>query len=199
MVAITGSLAMNNAESGSDLDYLVVTSPDRLWLARAMVVLLVHLAALRGDRICPNYFLSENVLALPEQNIFTAHELVQMVPITGGETYTRMRQLNPWINQYLPNAGECFQSDMYLRAMLPLVESRSSFQSIGEDLLHSPFGSALEAWEMRRKLNKFEPLSVEHPEACFGPDWCKGHVDDHEGRTLQTFAERLELFERMSL
>jgi len=48
MVAITGSLAMNNVENNPDIDYLVVTVGGRLWMVRAMVLAAARLAALHG-------------------------------------------------------------------------------------------------------------------------------------------------------
>src|SRR5205085_8843103 len=90
MVAVTGALAMDNIADG-DVDYLVVTEPGRLWLCRALIVGLVRVAALRGTELCPNYFLSERALVLHERNLFIAHEVAQMVPVAGLETYQRMR------------------------------------------------------------------------------------------------------------
>jgi hypothetical protein len=83
MVAVTGALAVNNVDRRVDLDYLVVTEPGRLWLCRALVILLVRWALLRGGVICPNYFISTSALSIAERSLYTAHELAQMVPISG--------------------------------------------------------------------------------------------------------------------
>ncbi len=64
LVAITGSIAAENADEDSDLDYLIVTAPGRVWLARSMTMLVVRLASMRGVTLCPNYLLSESVTVL---------------------------------------------------------------------------------------------------------------------------------------
>jgi hypothetical protein len=43
LVAVTGTLAVNNMELGEDIDYLIVTAPQRVWLARLLAVAFVHL------------------------------------------------------------------------------------------------------------------------------------------------------------
>src|SRR5512142_725449 len=82
MVAITGGLAMENARDG-DSDYFLVTAPGRVWLVRGMAVALVRIARLFGDHLCPNLLLSTNALALSDQNLYTAHEIIQMIPLYG--------------------------------------------------------------------------------------------------------------------
>ena len=186
MVAVTGALAMDNMADG-DIDYLVVTEPGRLWLCRALIVGMVRLAGLKGTELCPNYFLSERALALDEQNLFTAHEIAQMVPLTGVETYHRLRGLNRWTRTYLPNA----EGAPHRIAAVDPPRRR-----ILESALRSRVCSPLERWEMRRKIRKLDQRRNGHAEAAFGPDWCKGHFGDHGQVTLARYAERLRALEQ---
>src|SRR5438445_6664714 len=184
MVAVTGALAMDNVADG-DIDYLVITEPGRLWLCRAIVVGLVRTAALRGVALCPHSFLSERALALDERNLFTAHEVAQMVPLTGIQTYQRMRTLNRWTDTYLPNAGG------HPRRLAPVEPRPRRPRRILESTLRCRLASPFERWETARTVRKLGQRSNGHAEAAFGPDWCKGHFGDHGQLTLSRYDERL--------
>lgn len=187
MVALTGALAVDNVAAGDDLDYLVVTAPGRLWVCRAGVILLVRRAALSGDTVCPNYFLAESALGYERPNLYAAHEMTQMVPLAGMVVYRRMLRLNPWVADYLPNAE--------LPPRKPVVRGdlcgHSGARAAAEALLDTSLGARLESWEMARKIRKFDRQNGSSGEVGFCADWCKGHFDGHERRTLSAYAERL--------
>jgi hypothetical protein len=189
MVAVTGALAMDNV-ADADIDYIVVTEPGRLWLCRALVVGLVRTAAVRGTTLCPNYFLSENALELAERNLFTAHEVAQMVPLTGSATYQRMRALNRWTDTYLPNAGGP------PHRVAPVEPTSRRTRRLVESALRSRLGAPLEGWEMARKMRKLGERGDGHVEAAFGPDWCKGHFGDHGQLTLARYEERINALDQ---
>jgi hypothetical protein len=210
MVAVSGALTMDNMEADTDIDFFIVTEPGRLWSSRAMVVAVVQVAARNGHTICPNYFLSRQCLALPKRNLFTAHELAQMVPIYGLDVYYRMCHLNSWAYRFLPNA---FAAEVDTARHDALPEPAPAGRSRGwwrfpraaaEAALRTSAGGWIESWEMRRKVRKFTGQlatagggSVDAPltaaaEVDFGPDRCKGHFDRHGQTTLAAFRERLK-------
>jgi hypothetical protein len=160
-----------------------------LWLCRALIVAVVRLAAMRGIELCPNYFLSERALALSERNLFTAHEVGQMVPLSGPTSYQQMRDLNGWTYAYLPNAGGP------PRRMTASEATPHLTNKLVEGTLRSGLCSPLERWEMTRKIRKLGSQGTGHAEAAFGPDWCKGHFGDHGQATLARYAERLQALE----
>lgn len=186
MVAITGSLAVNNVEPPGDIDYLVVTEHGRLWSCRAWTILLVRLAARRGIHLCPNYFLSERHLQFEEQNLYTAHELTQMVPVSGLSIYRQMRQLNAWTADFLPNAAGIPDSPSTNKPHTVKHNIKRLPTTIAESLLRTPAGSWVEQWEMERKIRKFSRLNG-GDESAFSADWCKGHFDGHRRRVLDEF------------
>jgi hypothetical protein len=198
MVAVTGALAVNNSGPGDDIDYLVVTEPGRLWLARAFTILLVKRAARRGDLICPNYFISDQALALPERDLFTAHELAQMAPLAGFDVYQHMLALNTWAGDFLPNMRPAQRAAFE-------KPKRSLSTRIAELLLRTPPGGWLERWEMTRKqarfsrqLTSFEGVleGLNEPElyyeVAFSAQRCKGHFNMHGRRTMQNYGAHLE-------
>jgi hypothetical protein len=187
MVAVTGALAVNNVDTSADIDYLIVTKPGRLWLCRALIIAVVRFAAMIRVRLCPNYILSENAFVFPNPSLYAAHELVQMVPISGMNTYHLIRSMNEWTQQYLPNA----EGVPALHKSSAYEPDQTAWRSISERILQNPFLEKVEMWEMRRKIMKFEKLDLTHIEATFARDWCKGHFDAHGIQTVFSYHERL--------
>jgi hypothetical protein len=189
MVALTGALAMRNvADDDDDLDYIVVTTPGRVWIARAFAIVLVRLARLRGVEICPNYVLAETALQQERQNIFLAHEVVQMVPLYGYELYRRFRAANVWVDRSLPNARDTFYSE----PERPASRLWRWVKLALEILLGGTVGDWLERWEYHRKLQRFAPeMQKPHSSARLDETQIKGHFDDHGHPALQQYFKRL--------
>src|SRR6266852_977870 len=104
LVGVTGALAMNNARPDDDVDLFILVRPGRLWLCRLLVLGVVRLAARRGYVLCPNFLLSTDHLRLSVRNLFTAHEVVQMVPLEPSPWYGAFLEANGWVRDLLPNA-----------------------------------------------------------------------------------------------
>jgi hypothetical protein len=188
MVAVTGSLAMSNAEEGKDIDYMIVTAPNHLWSTRALSLLIVRFAKLESVNLCPNYLITTNVLELEERSLYIAHELAQMIPLSGMEIYDEMHRLNDWMVDYLPNAFTVPETPPNVK----LVQKHSLLQKALEMLFRLPFANWFENWEMKRKIVRLtheQSLSVE---SFFSADVCKGHVDRHGESVVTALAVRLQ-------
>jgi hypothetical protein len=188
MVSVTGSLAMNNVISPrDDIDLMIVTAGNRVWLARGLVILIVHLARRSGVEICPNYVVAENHLELDESSLFAAHELAQLVPLYGSAMYHRLLKCNAWMIDYLPNA----QPHRAVPSALAPASCRA--QRWMESVLGGHLGDAVERWERERKMPRLRQIAERKggTGTIFAPDLCKGHVDDHANAVRQRFAQRL--------
>jgi len=188
MVALTGALAAGNpANPGDDFDYLLVTTPGRVWIARAFAILIVRFVRLRGDTVCPNYVLSCQQLVQKQQDVFMAREIVQMKPIFGEGIYQELRQANNWTQNLLPNADAPFQSLGFIQ----LSPIGRRIKALTERMLSGSWGTWLENWEYKRKAQKFAEKKTEESNALIDTQHIKGHFQDHRKAILDQYCERL--------
>lgn len=114
MIGVTGALAMNNCKENDDIDLMIVTSINSLWLTRILIILLCPVFGIMrrkvkdkkfNNKICFNLFLEENHLEIQPESLFLAHEIVQAKPIFDkGNIYERFIKENNWVKKFLPNA-----------------------------------------------------------------------------------------------
>ncbi len=184
MVAVTGSLAMDNTEEGNDVDLMLVATPGRLWTVRALAVLVTRLAKPTGVRLCPNYVVTTDALEFHERSLYGAHEVTQMIPLAGADIYERIRSLNAWTNEFLPNAKGAPERP---REAGPSAQLQPRLEAALSRLPLQWF----EAWEMDRKIRKLSRQMPSNPEAYFSANVCKGHADRHGRRTELLLRQRL--------
>jgi hypothetical protein len=99
-LALTGSAAAGAAGPTADVDLLVVVAEGRLGTAFLMLGSLARLT--RGRLLCPNYYVSEARLAMPNGNLYAARELAQARALAGAAA--GLHDANPWLAQTFPNA-----------------------------------------------------------------------------------------------
>ena len=103
-VCISGSLSKNYFDENADVDFFIVTKPERLWLCRSLLVGFKKVFLLNSRKyFCVNYFVSNDNLTIPDQNIFTATEIASLIPVNNQIEYTRFIAQNKWIYGLLPN------------------------------------------------------------------------------------------------
>jgi len=191
MVAVTGALAMDNAQADDDIDYLIVTAPGRVWLARACAIVLVRVARLLRVQLCPNYLLASTALEQEQHDLFIAHELAQMTPLTGRALYWEMRAANRWADDYLPNATTLPRLEPDLT---PGAGGRA-LQGFLEWLLGGGVADRLEHWEQQRKTQRFEAeLKKPGSAARLDEQHIQGHFNDYGFRTLAAYREHCKRY-----
>jgi hypothetical protein len=103
-VMVSGSLSKNYMDDKSDLDFFIITSPGRLWVARTLLVLYKKIILSNSHKhFCVNYFIDSDHLEIDEKNIFTATELATLLPLCGNEYYNDLFKQNRWLKDFLPN------------------------------------------------------------------------------------------------
>ncbi|WP_053991052.1 nucleotidyltransferase domain-containing protein [Mangrovimonas sp. TPBH4] len=103
-VSLSGSLSKGYYDDDGDIDFFIITKPNRLWIARTLLILYKKLFLLNSRKyFCVNYFISNDNLLIEEQNRFTATELLTLIPITGKKCFKKFVATNAWAKTYLPN------------------------------------------------------------------------------------------------
>jgi len=108
MIGVTGALAMKNATAKSDLDLLIVLKHGKIWTGRTLVTLFLHIIGKRRhgtkivDRICLNFFITDDSLEIITKDLFSANEYMFLFPLYGWKTYKRFQIRNQWIKSMKP-------------------------------------------------------------------------------------------------
>lgn len=157
MVAVTGTVAMKNAEGKSDLDLLIVLSHGRLFIGRTLVTALVHIMGKRrhagkiADRVCLNCFLTGLSLESRLKDAFSASEYFFIRPLFGQKTFLQFKEENGWIGEFKNNFPQAANTSLkalpengfsaWVRKRLEKIFNRKFFDLIEE---------GLEKWQTRR-------------------------------------------------
>lgn len=185
MVAITGSLAMLNLSKGADMDYMLITQPNRLWIARAFAVTFGRLMRLFGYTICVNLLLSDRALAWPLHDLYSAREMCQMIPITGMDMYRRLRAENTWTESILPNS-----TLQPVNLKVKIDDRESALQKLLELALRGNLGDSFERWVMKFQLQHIAQRG-QSEETNFSVDICQGNFHNHRKWAGEFFHQRL--------
>jgi hypothetical protein len=152
---------------------------------------MVRFGRWRGVYLCPNYILTENVLYFEENNLFTAREMLQMIPLYGQKFYLKMRQINTWVTDYLPQG-----SGLNLEKINDRLSSSQAFlKKLGEFVLGGFAGDLLEKLLQKIQITKHTRLAEKYgalDKVIFTADTCKGHYDGHHQKTMHAYRQRLQ-------
>lgn len=102
-VLITGSLSKQSASPGSDIDFLLVVAPGRVWTVKlALQAFRKSIPAAARESLCTNYILAEDALSIPAKSMYTAIELATALPMHGPAACTALLAENPWARRFVP-------------------------------------------------------------------------------------------------
>jgi predicted nucleotidyltransferase len=156
-IGISGSLSKNFADEDADIDFFIITAPNRLWIARTIMHLVKKLSFLAGkqDWLCMNYYIDETALEISEKNIFTATELITLLPAYGNGTITSFFEKNEWAASYYPNYSLKLKS----------IESRffsSGVKDFFEKILNNRAGDRLDSYLMKLTSKRWQTKTQQH-------------------------------------
>lgn len=129
-IFISGQLCRYIADRNSDIDYFIVTQPNRLWIVRCIFVLFRRIILLNNRKyFCVNYYVTSDNLKIQERNPYVACEVASVKPMFNSELFEEFMQDNTWVSDYFPNFS---MSRIEIREG---VEKNSKIQKILESCL----------------------------------------------------------------
>ena len=189
-IGISGALSLENSNKDDDIDLFVITSKGSLWLTRlAIIILLLLMGRYRrrnqrkvSDKICLNMLIDESALSfhINRQNLYTAHETVQMMPaFERGGTYNKFISANKWVGKFLPNAFHRGTKRNYTRkyaeSFISVVLRLSAIEKVAKKL---------QIWYMKKQMTN-ETISS---------NMLAFHPFDYKEKVLREYKKRLKLY-----
>jgi predicted nucleotidyltransferase len=137
MIGVTGALAMKNAKISSDWDLLVAFQQGKIWTGRTLMTLFLHFIGKRrhgekiSDRVCLNFFVTDQTLEVITKDLFSASEYMFMFPLYGGSVYTKFQIKNKWIKDMKPSYA---LDDIVMQRIREDTNFSKKFRYVGEKL-----------------------------------------------------------------
>lgn len=148
-VCISGSLSKGTMPEKGDVDYFIITEPGKLWICRTLLILFKKIFLLNSKKyFCVNYFLDTNNPEVPDKNIFTATEIVFLLPVAGDEYYQKFIQSNNWVKEYYPGFIHPFS--------LPVYNKKPWVRIAFEYLIDNRIGDRLDDYFMKITLKRWK-------------------------------------------
>jgi hypothetical protein len=132
-------------------------------------------------------------LVISKQNIYTAAEIVSLIPTYGSAGYHDFLEANNWTKIFFPNSP------------IPIVENiregHGWIKRLLEKLFSGSLGEKIDIYLMnhteRRWRKKQPPKMFTDPEAFMSLKryTAKGHTQDHYPRILKTYENNMQRFE----
>ena len=190
-VFISGSLSKGTMGEDGDIDYFIVTTPNRLWIARTLLILYKKIFLLNSRKyFCINYLIDEDTLEIEQKNRFTATELITLLPMINTKLYANLLKSNDWVNEFYSQP-----TDKFFEAM---DVEQSIFQKLAEPILNTKFGDLMDDFFMNITLtrwkNKFHNMNSEDFKIALTTTKrvSKHHPSHFQKRVLKEYQDRMD-------
>ena len=193
-VAVSGSLSKNFADEDSDIDLFIITTRNRLWIARTFMHIFKKFTFLFNKQhlFCMNYYVAEDGLEIIEKNLYTAIEIATLLPLQGDTAFNNFYAANSWIRSYLPNN--------FLRISTARRINRGAIKVLSEAIFNNSMGTALNEMLMditaSRWHRKTQRLQLNSHGVVMSMDasgqYAKPHPDEFQQQFIAIYKSKVE-------
>jgi len=195
-VLLSGSLSKNYYDKNGDIDFFIVTKPDRLWICRTLLIIRYKLLPHSKKKYwCTNYFISSDALAIPDMNVFTGTELAYLIPTVNYTIYKKILHENNWYKTRFPNKLPALDKNC-------ISPPQSILKSLIEQITSGRFGKWLDDkllfFTLKHWQKKYPDLAHEDFELQFRSrkNVCKRHTKGFQNKVLKTWEEKQSQYEK---
>ncbi|MDD5152216.1 MAG: nucleotidyltransferase domain-containing protein [Flavobacterium sp.] len=190
-VGISGSLSKGYYDEDSDIDFFVITKPEKLWICRTLLMLFKKIFLFNSRKyFCINYFISSNQLEIEEKNRFTATEINSLIPIHGKTVFEDFYKNNEWVLSYFSKFNSVTNS---------IPDIKKPFLTKGVELiLNTKLGNHIDYFfksiTIKKWKSKFHYLSEEDFEVALKSkrNVSKHHPSNFQKKVILSLNSKLE-------
>lgn len=186
-VGISGSLSKGILHSDGDFDFFIITRPNRVWIARTLLILYKKVFLLNSRKyFCVNYFIDSEHLEIEEKNRFTAVEVATLIPITGA-VFDQFYRSNKWVTSYFPQGARTKYDTQTI--------NKPPFSRILQGILSGGLGNWADKRAMRVTFRRWKRKFGDFAQDKFDLTMktrryvSKHHPNDFQNKVLQRYNE----------
>lgn len=194
-ICISGGLSKNYYDERSDIDYFIITKPNRLWLCRTIFILFYKtLSPERRKQYCLNYFISESDLKIEDNNVFVATELAYLIPTVNHLSYLDLLKKNIWYKNRFENKNAVSLTNC-------IDTPEPWYKKMIELLFFGKFGNWADNQLLTITLNHWRKKYPQMNDEDFNLQFrsrkhvCKRHAQGYQNKVLSIWEEKIAKFE----
>jgi D-beta-D-heptose 7-phosphate kinase/D-beta-D-heptose 1-phosphate adenosyltransferase len=189
LIAVTGSLSLLDSKKEEDIDLLIITSKNTVWITRFISVFILRFKGIYRnkneenikDKICLNMVIGENKLSLKKnrRDLYSAHEVIQILPLfERDKTLAKFFKKNIWVEKFLPNSS-------YSKKDLKILNKKVKLWQIKILRLFEIFARKLQYIFMKKNI------TIE----TVNKDFLAFHARDYRKEILKEFERKIKKYE----
>jgi hypothetical protein len=189
-IFLSGSISKNCMDENSDIDFFIITAPNRLWIARLFCYLFQKIFLLNSSKyFCYNYIIDNKHLKFDDHSYFIAIEIMSLIPLYGKDSYHAIHQQNTWIKKLFPN---------FVAQTPTHLPSKNFIQNCLEKIFDNHLGDHLDSWLLKKAIEKNQKrhsskiLTNPRFYLNFQKHIAKAHTSDNYPNTLMIFQKKME-------
>jgi hypothetical protein len=195
-VCLSGGLSKNYFDEDGDIDFFIITKPNRLWICRSLLILKYKTLSKQAKKYwCTNYFISSGNLSIPDINVFAGTELAFLIPSVNYSIYIKLLEQNNWYKNRFPNKQELSKENC-------LDIPDAFFKNVIENSLKGKFGQWLDEKLLNITLKRWRKKYPDMDDKDFDlqfrsrKDVCKRHTHGFQNKVLVLWRNKKEEFEK---